>query len=454
MIIQKIKQYTAGQQGYVFVLVAVILPLLFAAGALAVDVGYVYVAKTALQNAADAAALAGSAQSDDDTTDVNSVVKTYIQRNSAADNTITVSSSESTDASIPDTENSIYALTNAIKQTNGSTTLRVTLGERVPTFFLKFFGFTTFPVAVVATAEYTPGGSSGTSDEFGGLFGNVILGDQNIYFNTTGITITGNVQTNGTITMDNHWAAAITSGEVIGYTGTSIWGIYGWYTNQKGVSTQGYYTIEDGSNNIDIVPQYGDKKDISLANNSVMSKYIAAKQTAAAETNSTTHVYSDYTGSSQSFYTNSVNNYTGLTNQYDRNYTLIVVSGDVQVNVQEKLSEALVVISLNGNIQANVQNTKDNNLMLISENGNISLQNSVAVNVWAYAPNGTVLVDGSGATVTGSLVGKNVKFTSWGQQIVYSSSSNFSSSTSDSGNSSSSSTKGSIKLIDDNKYVS
>lgn len=141
MIIQKIKQYTAGQQGYVFVLVAVILSLLFAAGALAVDVGYAYVAKTALQNAADAAALAGAAQSDDDTADVNSVVKTYIQRNSAADNTITVSSSESTDASIPDTENSIYALTNAIKQTNGSTTLRVTLGGTGTDILFKIIWF-------------------------------------------------------------------------------------------------------------------------------------------------------------------------------------------------------------------------------------------------------------------------------------------------------------------------
>ena len=138
MIIQKIKQYTAGQQGYVFVLVAVILPLLFAAGALAVDVGYAYVAKTALQNAADAAALAGAAQSDDDTADVNSVVKTYIQRNSAADNTITVSSSESTDASIPDTENSIYALTNAIKQTNGSTKVVHLSRQKIRYFLMNF----------------------------------------------------------------------------------------------------------------------------------------------------------------------------------------------------------------------------------------------------------------------------------------------------------------------------
>lgn len=432
MIIQKIKQYTAGQQGYVFVLVAVILPLLFAAGALAVDVGYAYVAKTALQNAADAAALAGAAQSDDDTADVNSVVKTYIQRNSAADNTITVSSSESTDASIPDTENSIYALTNAIKQTGGSTTLRVTLGERVPTFFLKFFGFTTFPVAVVATAEYTPG----ASDEFGGLFDNAVYGYQNIYFHTTGIKIDGTIRTHGTITMDNNYAATVSNGGVLGFSNdggvsNTVWGTYGWYQNK-----QMYYTVAGGTGYAG-VSYSSTVKDISLSANSAMQNYITDIANMSDTDRQTNHIYYNSSGGA-SLWTNTtaINGYKGITDRYDRTYFTIVVNGDIQANV----TQSLFTTSSNGEIAAA-------NLILISLNGNITIPNTVAVNVWAYAPNGQVYVNGNGAQVTGSLVGKTVLFTSNGQQIEYAD-------PSDSGNSSSSSTKGSIKLIDDNKYVS
>lgn len=417
----KLHRYILQSKGYIFVLFAIMIPLLLAMSALVVDIGYAYVAKANLQNAADAAALAGAAQLGDSSTDVNSVMKTYIQKNSSEDSTVTVSSSTSTDASIPDATGSIYGLTNQVTQSNNHITLRVTLGERVPTFFFKFFGFTTLPVAVVATAEYTPG----ASDEFGGLFDNAIYGYQNIYFHTTGIKIDGTIRTHGTITMDNNYAATVSNGGVLGFSNdggvsNTVWGTYGWYQNQ-----QMYYTVAGGTGYTG-VSYSSTVKDVSLSANSAMQNYIDNIADMSTSDRQTNHIYYDLSGSFDSSYTNTVSGYTGITNRYDMNYTVIIV---------------------NGNIQANVSNTLSGNLILISLNGNITIPNTVAVNVWAYAPNGQVYVDGNGAQVTGSLVGNTVLFTSNGQQIEYAD-------PSDSGNSSSSSSKGDVKLIDDNKYAS
>ena len=50
----------ANQKGAVIVMVAILMVVLIGCAALAVDVGYLYVARTELQRAADAGALAGA----------------------------------------------------------------------------------------------------------------------------------------------------------------------------------------------------------------------------------------------------------------------------------------------------------------------------------------------------------------------------------------------------------
>ncbi|WP_291915514.1 TadG family pilus assembly protein [Limnohabitans sp.] len=57
---QKIKRFSKSQKGAVSVLVALTLPVLVGAGALAVDLAYLHVVRNELQNDADAAALAGA----------------------------------------------------------------------------------------------------------------------------------------------------------------------------------------------------------------------------------------------------------------------------------------------------------------------------------------------------------------------------------------------------------
>ena len=57
---KKIKRFSKSQKGAVSVLVALTLPVLVGAGALAVDLAYLHVVRNELQNDADAAALAGA----------------------------------------------------------------------------------------------------------------------------------------------------------------------------------------------------------------------------------------------------------------------------------------------------------------------------------------------------------------------------------------------------------
>jgi Flp pilus assembly protein TadG len=57
---KKIRQFSRSQKGAVSVLVALTLPVLVGAGALAVDLAYLHVVRNQLQNDADAAALAGA----------------------------------------------------------------------------------------------------------------------------------------------------------------------------------------------------------------------------------------------------------------------------------------------------------------------------------------------------------------------------------------------------------
>jgi hypothetical protein len=60
MAMKKIKLFSKSQKGAVSVLVALSLPVLLGAGALAVDLAYLHVVRNELQNDADAAALAGA----------------------------------------------------------------------------------------------------------------------------------------------------------------------------------------------------------------------------------------------------------------------------------------------------------------------------------------------------------------------------------------------------------
>ena len=145
------------QKGQILVFTAVLLPLLMAACGFTVDFGNMYMHKSRLQNAADAAAIAGGYAFRDN--------KENIDGHPKADK----ASEESAKSNLSNC-NGIGQLYQARVDKAGVIYYRVELSESVPVYFLSFFGVgdsTNVTAESFAQIAYT-GGSSG-----GSLFDNL-----------------------------------------------------------------------------------------------------------------------------------------------------------------------------------------------------------------------------------------------------------------------------------------
>lgn len=145
------------QKGQIIVFTAVLLPLLIAGTGLTVDFGNMYMHKARLQNAADAAAIAGG--------------HSFVQNNDTLSNH--PHADEAAEKSIDLNHPKIANIIRDYKARNtdqGITIYRVHLTESVPVYFLSFFGVgdsTDVTAESFAQIAYT-GGSSG-----GSLFDNL-----------------------------------------------------------------------------------------------------------------------------------------------------------------------------------------------------------------------------------------------------------------------------------------
>ena len=137
------KRHWSGQQGAILVLTAFLLPFIIAFTGMAVDFGSAYVRRSQLQNAADAAALAGAYHLDDNQAD--DVVLKYLKTN--LDPHFTSYSYQMGD-DFPDTFETLNYHTDKQKDE-----LDVTLRSSVEASFLKLFNINTIPVSVTATAK-------------------------------------------------------------------------------------------------------------------------------------------------------------------------------------------------------------------------------------------------------------------------------------------------------------
>lgn len=145
------------QKGQIIVFTAVLLPLLIAGTGLTVDFGNMYMHKARLQNAADAAAIAGG--------------HSFVQNNDTLSNHphADEAAEKSIDLNHPKIANIIRDY-RARNTDQGITIYRVHLTESVPVYFLSFFGVgdsTNVTAESFAQIAYT-GGSSG-----GSLFDNL-----------------------------------------------------------------------------------------------------------------------------------------------------------------------------------------------------------------------------------------------------------------------------------------
>lgn len=85
-----------GQKGFALVYIALMIVVLVAIVSLAVDIGYMYVAKGQLQNAADAAALAGAAMNLSDSTSVKQKAIQFAATNKAAGDAVVITEGDVT----------------------------------------------------------------------------------------------------------------------------------------------------------------------------------------------------------------------------------------------------------------------------------------------------------------------------------------------------------------------
>lgn len=125
-------------RGQVLAIAALVLPAVLGMGALAVDVGYVYVAQGALQNAADAGAMAGAGElaSGNSQADASAAAVNFASQNVAG---------------VP-----FLAGAQPVVTFPTATTVRVSFNFNLPLFFAPLIGINTATVPAAAAAGINP----------------------------------------------------------------------------------------------------------------------------------------------------------------------------------------------------------------------------------------------------------------------------------------------------------
>ena len=434
------KRHWSGQQGAILVLTAFLLPFIIAFTGMAVDFGSAYVRRSQLQNAADAAALAGAYHLDDNQAD--DVVLKYLKTN--LDPHFTKYSYEKGDA-FPDKFETLNYHTDKQKDE-----LDVTLRSSVEASFLRLFDINTIPVSVTATAKVSQEENNNFDDMFNyGLVASDIPDnpynwyvdenwqvnndrlkkDSAILFDNTGAIVNGNILTNGRIGFDGSNVNTLNgkiyaSKDVLNgnappdFTRNGInkkfspdvWGTIN-YVDWNGISVPSYLAFKDKDGNgftedgirKDVnrpgLVNYVNRVDISRNANPGINELIENYRKMKPEERIENHVFYDDAGTSDLFFwTNSNGGYPGWTDYYTRWYRVIIAQKSVTVNLpkEPKGDEFAILISLNGDITI--------------PNGNV-------FNGILYAPNGKILINGNGSTFNGSIIGKTIEINSSNQVI-------------------------------------
>ncbi len=434
------KRHWSGQQGAILVLTAFLLPFIIAFTGMAVDFGSAYVRRSQLQNAADAAVLAGAYHLDDGKAD--DIVLQYLKTN--LDPHFTKYSYEKGDA-FPDKFETLNYHTDKQKDE-----LDVTLRSSVEASFLRLFDINTIPVSVTATAKVSQEENNNFDDMFNyGLVASDIPDnpynwyvdenwqvnndrlkkDSAILFDNTGAIVNGNILTNGRIGFDGSNVNTLNgkiyaSKDVLNgnappdFTRNGInkkfspdvWGTIN-YVDWNGISVPSYLAFKDKDGNgftedgirKDVnrpgLVNYVNRVDISRNANPGINELIENYRKMKPEERIENHVFYDDAGTSDLFFwTNSNGGYPGWTDYYTRWYRVIIAQKSVTVNLPKKPKG-------------------DEFAILISLNGDITIPNGNVFNGILYAPNGKILINGNGSTFNGSIIGKTIEINSSNQVI-------------------------------------
>lgn len=149
-----------GQRGAFLVLAAVIIPFIFICAGFAADFGKAWAVRAKLQNAADAAVLAGAYQySSNDQGNVEKLIRTYLSQNSGG---LTYSYDKNRDQ-----RNGIFYREPKDGDQSKGILLTLHASAEVPTSFLAMFDVNTLHVGVYSTAKIVKSTPSNSDDVFG-----------------------------------------------------------------------------------------------------------------------------------------------------------------------------------------------------------------------------------------------------------------------------------------------
>ena len=360
------------ENGSVLVIVAISLSVLLGMTALAVDFGKLASTKQSLQNAVDAAALAGAQDlgSGKSETYVHDTLVTYCSINGYTPRQDGVSET---------------------MQIRGKA-VTVTLQKEVKMGFSAVLtGQKTRTVSAAATAEAV----SIFGDCPYAMFAGQRIEDDGSGISITGndITINGNIHSNSDITMRK---AILAEGAVATAVRSVVPSTTGWYGNSIALDMPSFRSFESALQGITPIVQFGGNvtKSSSAGFDELISEALDR--------------YREMSGYNTSY------RYNGLYIHISGNLTF---NGHASTAYHASFPIVLIVdgdINLNG---APLESTRDYPLAIMSKDGNITVNGGGAAYTGIlYAPNGDITLNGNDARFDGMIVGQNIRKT--GGKIV------------------------------------
>jgi len=341
------------ESGQVMVLFALSFAVFCCIAALVIDLGLVYVKKSNLQTAVDAAALAGAEALPSISTAKNAAVH-YAELNGVDVSNTTVTSPYNGD----------------------STKIEVVCTQTVEYTFARVLGYTTTEVSARAVAEKT--GMSGGPFDYTIFSGS---SSETLTINGSSQYIGGSVHSNYKFSINGSSQTITRNAEAASTfkaNGSSI---------TIGGTCQGSSITINGSK-ISIGSQvFGAAAIIDMLD---FSATIQAEAEAAGAT---------YTGNKT---------YNGSNIHVD---SPIYVDGDLTVNGSSFIGTGIILAS--GNISFNGSNLKSSgsSVCFYSERGNITINGSnIELDGIVYAPNGSIIMNGSNQTINGRVIGNKISF--------------------------------------------
>ncbi len=352
-MIRLAKKLQKNEDGQSLVLAALVMVVLLGFSALVIDVGMIHMTKSQLQNAADAAALAG-AQDLPTKNAAISTAKDFAELNGVE-----------------------KANTTVITPYDGdSNQIEVLCTMNVQYSFARILGFTDADVSARAVAEKSGMG--------GGPFNFTVFSgdpDYTLTFNGSNTTVNGSAHSNYKFSINGSKQKITGSAEAV-----STFTMNG--SNQTISGTCQASNITTNGSNITI----GKKvySAASLIDMPDFSDLIQSEAEAAGQA---------YTGNKT---------YNGSNMNVD---SPIYIKGNLTVNGSNFTGKGVVLVS--GNITFNGSNlsSSGSSVCFYSENGNITINGSnIELDGLVYAPKGTITMNGSNQTVNGRVIGDKVTF--------------------------------------------